>query len=89
MPVIALEPERNIQRLTQPFLRHVIGPTESDRGQHARAVVQRKAQVVGPHASRPNRAHVTHAKDRRGISGPTRLEMANQSLQVGAQDRER
>src|SRR2546429_3191239 len=89
LPVIALESEGNIQWLAQPFLGHMIGPAKSDRRQYARAVVEGEPQVIRSHASRPHRPRIAHAEDRSGISRPTRLEVANQSLQLFTHTRER
>src|SRR6266566_3120250 len=67
----------------------MIGPPEPDGGEHARAVVEREPQVIGPDASRSHRSRIPYAEDRSGIPRPTGLEMPNQSLQLFAHARER
>src|SRR5712692_4064991 len=89
LPIVSFKPERDIERVRQPVLRHHIGPAESDRGQDARPVVQRKPQVIRPHAPRADRARIAHTEHRRRIPRPARLEMPNQLFQFSAHFGER
>src|SRR2546423_6628677 len=89
LPVVPLEPKRHVERLAEPVFRHGVGPAEADGGQHAGAVVEREAQMIRADASRADGAHVPYAEHRRRIPCPARLEMANQSLEIFAQQRER
>src|SRR2546426_1100257 len=58
LPIVSFKPESDIERVGQPVFRYHIGPAESDRGQHARPVIQREPQMIRPHAPRADRPRV-------------------------------
>src|SRR5438876_1217471 len=89
LPLVALQPERDVQPLREPVVGDRVGPLERDGGEHPRRVVQGEAQVVRPDAPCADRAGLPHAEDRRGIARTARLEIADQLLQLVAYEAQR
>src|SRR6266480_1095986 len=51
LPVVPFQPKGDVEWVREPVLRHRVGPAKADRRQQARAVVEREAQVIRPHAA--------------------------------------
>src|SRR5262245_26280581 len=82
LPVIPLQPERDVQRIREPVFRHRVGPTEADRGQQRLAVVEREPQMIRTNPASADRARVPHAEHGRRIPRSARLEMSHEPLQL-------
>src|SRR5213594_1568497 len=89
LPLVALQPEGDVQPLREPMVGDRVGPLERDRGEHPRRVVQGEAQVVRPDTPRADRARLAHAEHRRRIARTAWLEVANQLLQLVAHEAQR
>src|SRR6266480_3951626 len=89
LPLVALQPERDIQPLREPLVGDRVGPLKRNRRERPRGVVQGEAQVVRPDAARAHRAGLPHAEDRGRIARTARLEVADQLLQLVAHETQR
>src|SRR3989475_1119326 len=89
LPLVALQPERDIQPLREPLVGDRVCPLKRNRRERPRGVVQGEAQVVRPDAARAHRAGLPHAEDRGRIARTARLEVADQLLQLVAHETQR
>src|SRR5712691_2661720 len=89
LPVVPLQPKRDVEWVREPVLRYFVSPPEADRREQTRAVVEREPQVVRPDAAGADRPRIAHAEHRRRIPGPARLQMPDQPFQIRAHFGER
>src|SRR6266566_5049812 len=82
LPLVALQPERHIERPGEPGVWDGVRPLEPDRLEHARPVVQEEPQVVRAHAPGVDGAGAAYAEHRRRVAGPARLQVADQLFQL-------